>query len=177
MVPVPSPVFSFVFTKKNLPDVYNMVCKEEMTLKFRLIIDKEKDEEVVATVHQRSTVIDEIEAIVTANPSSDSIAAYSDDEIRILNLSEIDCITVLNGKTYAVDSNAKKHFIRKRLYEIEEMLPPDFIRINKSSIGNRKRIHRFITTISGGVDAEFKSGFTDYVSRRCFADIKRRYGL
>ena len=148
-----------------------------MTLKFRLIIDKEKDEEVVATVHERSAVIDEIEAIVTANPSSDSIAAYSDDEIRILSLSEIDCITVLNGKTYAVDSNAKKHFIRKRLYEIEEMLPPDFIRINKSSIGNRKRIHRFITTISGGVDAEFKSGFTDYVSRRCFADIKRRYGL
>ena len=146
-------------------------------MKFRLIIDREKDEEVVATVHKRTAIIDEIEALVTGSVPSDHIAAYSDDEIRLLSLNEVDCITVITGKTYAVGIDGKKYMLRKRLYEIEEYLPPDFIRINKSSLGNRKRIRRFITTVSGGVDAEFKSGFTDYVSRRCFADIKRRLGL
>ena len=146
-------------------------------MKFRLIIDRVKDEEVVATVHKRTEVIDKIEALVTGNVPSDHIAAYSDDEIRLMSLNEVDCITVITGKTYAVGIDGKKYMLRKRLYEIEEYLPPDFIRINKSSIGNRKRIRRFITTVSGGVDAEFKSGFTDYVSRRCFTDIKRRLGL
>ena len=70
-----------------------------------------------------------------------------------------------------------RYLLKKRLYEVEELLPPEFIRINKSSIANRKRIRRFTTTISGAVDAEFKSGFKEYVSRRCFADLKRRYGL
>ena len=35
-------------------------------MKFNLIIDKEKDEEVVITAHQRSPLIDEIEALIQA---------------------------------------------------------------------------------------------------------------
>ena len=33
-------------------------------MKFKLIIDKEKDEEVVATVHSRTPLIDEMEAVL-----------------------------------------------------------------------------------------------------------------
>ena len=33
-------------------------------MKFRVIIDKTKEEEIVATVHQRTDMIDEIEAII-----------------------------------------------------------------------------------------------------------------
>ncbi len=145
-------------------------------MKFRLIIDKDKEEELVATVHRRYPVIDKIEALVTGT-GSDSIAAYLDDEIRLLAFDEVDCITVIGGKTFAVGSNGRKYLLKKRLYEIEETLPPEFIRINKSSIANGNRILRFKTTISGGVDAEFKCGYTEYVSRRCFAELKRRFGL
>ena len=63
-------------------------------MNFRLIIDKEKEEEVVATVHKRTGVIDEIEALVTGeNIQRDSLAAYSEDEIRLLNIDETECIT------------------------------------------------------------------------------------
>ncbi len=103
-------------------------------MNFRLIIDKEKEEEVVATVHKRTGVIDEIEALVTGeNIQRDSLAAYSEDEIRLLNMDEIECITVLDGKTYAVTGNGKRYLLRKRLYEIESGLPAEFIKINKSS--------------------------------------------
>ena len=34
-------------------------------MKFKLIIDKEKEEEIVATVHSRSALTDEIEALVS----------------------------------------------------------------------------------------------------------------
>lgn len=145
-------------------------------MKFRLIIDKDKEEEVFATVHRRYPVIDKIEALITG-AENDSIAAYLEDEIRILALSEVDCITVIGGKTFAVGKDGRKYLLKRRLYEIEESLPPEFIRINKSSLANRNRILRFKTTISGGVDAEFKCGYTEYVSRRCFAELKRRFGL
>ncbi len=146
-------------------------------MKFRVIIDREKEEEIVATVHQRTGLIDEIEAVVLRNECTDVLAAYQEDEIRLLDLTEVECISANDGKVYAFSEDGKEYLLKKRLYEIEETLPPEYIRINKSSIANRKKIKRFVTAISGAVDVEFKSGFKEYVSRRCFADLKRRYGL
>lgn len=146
-------------------------------MKFRVILDKAKEEEVVATVHRRTNLIDEIEALILRDEQTDALAAYQEDEIRLLELSDVECITADSGKVYAIADDGKRYLLKKRLYEIEESLPPEFIRINKSSIANRKRIKRFTTAISGAVDAEFRSGFKEYVSRRCFADLKRRYGL
>ncbi|MBQ8210121.1 MAG: LytTR family transcriptional regulator [Clostridia bacterium] len=144
-------------------------------MKFRLILDKSKDEEVVATVHGRTELTDKIEALVMAYEKTDRIVAYTEDDMRILKLSEIECITVVNGKTCAIDCNAEKYRLKQRLYELEEMLPSSFIRINKSSFANENRLKEFSAAFSGGVDAVFKCGYREYVSRRCFAAIKRRY--
>ena len=62
-----------------------------------------------------------------------------------------------------------------RLYEVENLLPGYFIRINKSTLANEARLDRFQVTYAGSVDAVFKCGYTEYVSRRCFAQIKRRF--
>ncbi len=142
---------------------------------FRLIIDKEKKEEVVATVHGRSVLTDQIEMLVMQHAGTDRIVAYAEDDVKMLSFSEIECITILDGKTYAVDTAGTQYRLKQRLYELEEMLPACFIRINKSAIANETRLERFSTTFSGAVDAVFKSGYREYVSRRCFALIKRRF--
>ena len=144
---------------------------------FRVVIDKESDEEIVATVHQRTALIDEIEMLVAGNSRTDVLAVYREDEIRLLDISEAECIMVEAGRTWVVSDGGTRYLLKQRLYEVEGQLPPEFIRINKSSIANRKKIVRFTTNISGAVNVEFQSGFSDYVSRRCFADIKRRYGI
>lgn len=144
-------------------------------MKFRLIIDHEKDEEVVATVHQRSALTDQIEALVMANSQTDRITAYTEDDLRILKFTEIECITVLDGKTIAIDRGDKHYRLKLRLYELEPLLPTFFIRINKSSFANENRLKEFTATFSGAVDAVFRCGYREYVSRRCFAAIKRRY--
>lgn len=141
-------------------------------MKFRLIIDKEKDEEVVATVHERHGLIDEIEALISKH--TDRIPGYTEDDIKMLSVSEIECVTVLDGKTYAIDSNNRRYRLKQRLYELEAQLPASFIRINKSTLANESALDRFTVTIAGSVDAVFKCGYTEYVSRRCFAQIKRR---
>ena len=142
-------------------------------MKFTLIIDPEKEEEVVMTVRQRTPLVSEIEALVSKR--TDRIPGYTEDDIKMLCVSEIECITVIDGKTYAIDSKNRRFKIKQRLYELEGSLPAYFIRINKSALANEKRLERFAVTYSGAVDAVFKCGYREYVSRRCFAQIKRRF--
>jgi len=142
-------------------------------MKFELILDKEKEEQIVATVHDRTPLIDEIEALISKY--SGRIAGYTEYEMKLLSVSEIECITVLDNKTYAIDFKNRRYRLKQRLYEIEQMLPSCFIRINKSTLANENALDRFSVTYSGAVDAVFKCGYTEYVSRRCFAQIKRRF--
>ena len=39
----------------------------------------------------------------------------------------------------------------------------------------RQPLRRGLTVFGGGVDAVFQCGFREYVSRRCFSEIRRRY--
>ena len=141
-------------------------------MKFRLIISKEKEEEIVATVHERTALIDEIEALITRQ--TDRIPGYTEDDIKMLSVSDIQCVTVLDGKTYAIDSENRRYRLKQRLYELDGSLPSTFIRINKSALANENALDRFSVTYAGSVDAVFKCGYREYVSRRCFAQIKRR---
>ena len=95
--------------------------------------------------------------------------------MRKLAFSEIECITILDRKVIAIDTVGKHYRIHDRLRDLEELLPSYFIRINKSTLANEHRIARFDAAFSGGVDAVFQCGYREYVSRRCFAEIKRRY--
>ena len=144
-------------------------------MKFNLIIDKSKEEEITATVHGRSSLTERIETLVMQYSGNDRIPVFSEDEMKLLSFSEIESVVSEEGKTFVTDSSGDRFRIKMRLYEIEEILPSYFIRINKSALANEKRIERFSANFSGAVDAVFKSGNKEYVSRRCFAEIKRRY--
>ncbi len=142
---------------------------------FRLVIDKEKKEEIVATVHDRSDLTDQIEMLVMQYTGTDRISGWTEDDMKMLSFSEIECITIEDGKTYAVDVTGTRYRLKLRLYELEKMLPSCFIRINKSALANENRIERFATGFGGAVDVVLKCGSREYVSRRCFAEIKRRF--
>ncbi|HBJ16433.1 MAG TPA: hypothetical protein DDY90_09645 [Clostridiales bacterium] len=144
-------------------------------MKFKLIIDKTQEETVVATVHGRSRLTDELELLVQQHDGSDRVAAHTEDGMRMLPFSDIECVTVLDGKTYAITRSGDRCRLKLRLYELEAMLPASFIRINKSALANEAHLERFTASFNGAVDAVFRSGYREYVSRRCFAEIKRRY--
>ena len=144
-------------------------------LESRLAVNLAQEETVVATVHERSRFTDEMELLVLRHDGSDRVAAYTEDGMRMLPFSDIECITVLDGKTYAVTRSGERCRLKLRLYELEAMLPASFIRINKSALANEAHLERFTASFNGAVDAVFRSGYREYVSRRCFAEIKRRY--
>lgn len=144
-------------------------------MKYKLIIDKDAEEEIIAIVHAPSELTQQIENLVCSVSGTDSILGYRDGELRKLPFARIECITVLDRKVIAIDTEGGRYRLQQRLRDLEEILPSYFIRINKSTLANEHRIVRFDAVFSGGVDAVFACGYREYVSRRCFAQIRRRY--
>ena len=144
-------------------------------MKYKLIIDKDAPEEIIAIVHAPSSLTEQIENLVCSYTGTDSIIGYRDDGMRKLAFEEIECITILDRKVIAIDTKGDHYRISDRLRDLEDILPSYFIRINKSTLANEHRIVRFDAAFSGGVDAVFRCGYREYVSRRCFGLIRRRY--
>jgi DNA-binding LytR/AlgR family response regulator len=144
-------------------------------MKYKLVIDKDAEEEIVVTVHAPSSLTEQIENLVCSYSGTDSLMGYGENEMRRLSFGEIECVTVLDRKVVAIDQAGNRYRLQDRLRDLEEILPSYFIRINKSTLANEHRILRFDAVFSGGVDAVFRCGYREYVSRRCFAEIKRRY--
>lgn len=144
-------------------------------MKYRLIIDKNAEEEIIAVVRAPSALTQQIENLVCSLSGSDTLMGYREDEMRRLSFSDIECITVLERKVTAIDRKGIHYRLQDSLRRLEEILPSYFIRINKSTLANEHCIARFDAAFSGGVDAVFQCGYREYVSRRCFAQIRRRY--
>ena len=144
-------------------------------MKYKLIIDISAEEEIIAVVHAPSSLTQKIEDLVCSYSGVECIMGYRDDEMRKLAFGEIECITILDRKVIAIDTGGSQYRIQERLRDLENILPSYFIRINKSTLANEHCILRFDAAFSGGVDAVFRCGYREYVSRRCFAEIRRRY--
>ena len=142
-------------------------------MQFKFTVDPGREELLEATLHQKSGLIDKLEELVNEYNGEGKLVAYTEDDIQMLSPSDIECVTVEDSKTYAKTADGSTYRLKQRLYELEQTLPSDFIKINKSCLGNKKHIERFAAAFSGGVNVVFKSGCTDYVSRRCFAQIKK----
>lgn len=156
---------------------YIMDPSEVIGMVFRLLIDRNCVEEVTATVHERTALINEIERLVLQDSITDRIPGYEDDTIVMIPVSGIECFYVEKDKTYAHCADKRRYLIKKRLYELDGLLPDHFERINKSAIANWTQVAALKAELSGAVNIVFKSGYVECISRRCFSELRRRYGL
>ncbi len=146
-------------------------------MQFRLFIDEKADELVTAQVRKRSKLIDEIEMLCLNDGGIDSVTGYTEDETQKLSFDEIECVTVLDSKIFAVKHKGEKFRLKLRLYEVESILPTQFVKINKSSIANENCIQKFRATFGGSIEVIFKCGYKDFLSRRCYQKLKGRFEL
>ena len=135
-------------------------------MKYRLVIDKQAEEEIIAIVRSPSSLTQQIEDLVCGFSGTDGVLEYRENEMRKLSFPEIECITIVDRKVIAIDAQGVQYRIQDRLRDLEDVLPSYFIRINKSALANEHRIVRFDAGFSGSVDAVFQCGYREYVSRR-----------
>ena len=144
-------------------------------MKYKTVIDPEREEEVLIYAHRRSKLVEEIEAL--AERGSKEWIGY-DDQRQILQFSshEVYCFVSEANKVFAITTHGRL-VIRERLYLLEELLDDGFVRLNQSCIANIRMIERFDASFSGTLSVVFQNGYRDYVSRRQLKIVKERVGI
>ncbi len=143
-------------------------------MKCRVFIDKTRDEEVIIYSHEKTKLVEDIENLVSE--SSFELFGFIEKEAVKINPADVYCFVAENNKIYAL-CEKEKFQLKQRLYQLEENLSENFIKINQSCIANIKKIKKFDTSFTGTLTVNFKNGYTDFVSRRNVKKVKERLGL
>ena len=102
----------------------------------------------------------------------ETIIGTSDDINYILDLKDIESFFTEDSKVYARKGD-KKYRIRKRIFELEELLSnTSFVRISNSEIVNFNKVDSLDVQGRITIVLKFKSGEITYVSRRYIRKIK-----
>ena len=144
-------------------------------MKFRLVSDGEREDEVVVYASEENELVKAIRALCESEDDK-MLVGYDGGEIYKINPIDVVCFVSENDRLFAYTMDGRLR-IKSRLYQIEEELPSSFIRINQSCVANISMIERFDASFSGTLGVVFKNGYRDYVSRRNLKKVKERVGL
>ena len=139
-------------------------------MKIKVVIDKNLDEDIVVYAKERNELVDRIQRLADG---PENIVAKRDRTSYNLDLSDIVCFTAENNKVFA-HAGKESFEVDEKIYGLEEILPDNFLKINKSCIANIEKIKSFDATITGTLAVNFKNGYRDYVSRRRMKYVKER---
>lgn len=103
------------------------------------------------------------------------IAVYDEENIIVLKPEEV-YMLVSKGRSVDVFCKDKQFISKKCLYEFEDMLRRDFMRISKTTIVNLKQIDHVEPSFSGMLIV-MKNGKKDYISRKYLPEFKKYLGL
>lgn len=106
----------------------------------------------------------------------DFLWGYQDRDAHAIKFSQIFAIQVENEKTL-ICTEADGYVFRGRLYQVEKILPDNFVVISRSSIVNYHLIDHLEIIKTGNIDAIMKNGLRIQVARRKIKYLKERIGL
>jgi len=124
------------------------------------------DEEIVIHCRQITPEIETLVQSIRVNRSSGtSIAFFKNDEQYYLHLSEV-LFFITEGDKIFAHTASDAYETRTRLYELEKLLPPSFVRVSKSSITNTLQIFSIQRNLTRIGVVSFRGSHKEiYVSR------------
>lgn len=144
-------------------------------MKVELNID-EKFKEILVTI-STDKINDEVQELVNyIEYKEDYLVGIADDQVCVLDISDIIRVFVEDRKVFVVTTKGK-FVVRKKLYEMNNLLTKDFVKISKSEIANIKFIKNLDLSIRGTIVIVYKNSDISYVSRRLLKDFKTKLGL
>jgi len=156
-----------------------MLKKRKKRLVVKISLSSEINEPYVI-VHA-GTLTPEIEELAkrieNEKITGNVLAVKLENLIYILEPNEVQIVRTEGNEIVAYDMSKKRFIVEKRLYEIETLLGPQFIRISKSAIVNIHKIDHVDVRFSGMMNVVLKNGINEYISRRHMGDFKKRLGL
>ena len=146
-------------------------------MKVNLFVSRDI-EEPYADIHTNELTDNVAKAmsILESDDSSDMVAVKKGSDIALLQMDEIFMFRV-EDKQVKVYSENSEYLIKKPLYQVEETLRSDFVRISKATIVNLKKIERVAPSLKGMMFIELKNGLKDNISRKYLPDFKQALDL
>ena len=146
-------------------------------MKVNLFVSRDI-EEPYADIHTNELTdnITKAMSILESDDSSEMLAVKKGSDIALLQLDEIFLFRV-EDKQVKVYTQSEEYIIKKPLYQVEETLNSDFVRISKTSIVNLKKIERVAPSLKGMMFIQLKNGLKDNISRKYLPDFKNALDL
>ena len=146
-------------------------------MKVNLFVSKDV-EEPYADIHtnELNENITKAMSILENDESNELLAVKKDSDIALLEYDDIFMFRVEN-KQVNVFTKDYDYIIKKPLYQIEENLNSDFVRISKTTIVNLKKIKRVAPSLRGMMFIELKNGLKDNISRKYLPNFKQALDL
>ena len=146
-------------------------------MKVNLFVSRDIDEPH-ADIHTNELTDNVTKAIsiLESDDSNDMIAVKKGSDIAFLEFDEIFMFRV-EDKQVKVFTQDKEYLIKKPLYQVEEQLSGDFVRISKTTIVNLRKIERVAPSLRGMMFIELKNGLKDNISRKYLPDFKNALDL
>ena len=115
-------------------------------------------------------------SILENDDSKDMLAVKKGSDIALLEFSDVYMLRV-EDKQVKVYTQNSEYSIKKPLYQVEETLSGDFVRISKTTVVNLKKIQRVAPSLKGMMFIELKNGLKDNISRKYLPDFKNALDL
>ncbi|MBR3197335.1 MAG: LytTR family transcriptional regulator, partial [Methanobrevibacter sp.] len=139
-------------------------------MKVNLFVSRDI-EEPHADIHTNELTdnITKAMSILESDDANEILAVKNGSDITLLEFNDVFMLRVEN-KQVKVYAENKEYLIRKPLYQVEESLSGDFVRISKTTIVNLKKIKRVAPSLKGMMFIELKNGLKDNISRKYLPD-------
>lgn len=145
-------------------------------MKVNIVVEPDLEEEYT-DIHVRE-ITDEITRMTEFIQSKDQVITGTDEYERIVVIDEADIVSLHAEKKWCrIYTDIANYSCRKRLYEIENMLGKDYMRISKSIIVNLRKIESVEAVFNGMLLLRMKNGSKEYVSRTYLPKMKEYLGI
>lgn len=146
-------------------------------MKVNLFVSKDI-EEPYADIHTNELTdnVTKAMSILESDESSDMLAVRKGSDIALLEFDDVYMLRV-EEKQVKVYTERNEYLIKKPLYQVEENLNSDFVRISKTTIVNFKKIERVAPSLKGMMFIQLKNGLKDNISRKYLPEFKKALDL
>ena len=145
-------------------------------MKVNVVVEPNLTEDY-AEIHVRE-ITDEVSRVSDFLQNKNPVITGMDEYERIVVIDEAGIVSLHAEKKWCrIYMDTADYSCRKRLYEIENMLGRDFMRISKSIIVNLRKIESVEAVFNGMLLLHMKNGSKEYVSRTYLPQMKEYLGI
>lgn len=146
-------------------------------MRIEIKIDKQFEEPCITICTSSLTPSLQAAIALLQQEKDPLLTGTANNKIHIINPHTVVAIRTEGKELVLYSDDGSRFIMNKPLYELEQQLGIDFIRISKSSIINIKKLKNIKTSFNGTLEVELALGIKEVISRNYKKSFKERLGV